>query len=93
MGQYKSSSICTKDGIVEVGKRYQYKEGEPSCLADIEIMEINLTGGFIMLKFKVLRTWNDMLEVGEICEAGFKDGESGYFNGMWRLFDAGTYQF
>lgn len=92
MGQYlRHSAICTKDGIVEVGKKYQYKEGEPLILCDVEIVEDKSDKKDITFTVKVLKTYNDGVEVGEIFDISANRKFTGYYSGMWRLFDADEY--
>lgn len=86
--KFDHNQVCTQNDEVEVGKCYQYKED--SWVADVKVLETENGQDGIRFKLKVLKCNYPTGETTFECWAAA--GHYAY-NGMWRLYDAGTYMF
>ena len=89
--KYSHNQICTKDDEIEVGKQYCYKEGFPTVIAEVIILEDNSNDEFIAFKVKVIKAFDDFPKAGEEFDISARRGKYAY-SGMWRLWDSGTYR-
>lgn len=79
--KYDHNQICTADSVVEVGGIYDFKEESTILRVKVVAKDHNNDG----IGFKLKK-----LDDGTEFNIWAKNGHYAY-NGMWRLYDAGTY--
>lgn len=84
--KFDHNQVQTQGDEVQVGECYQYKED--SWIADVRVLATRSDGEGIGFKLEVLQCNYPLGEPVFDCWAAL--GHYGY-NGMWRLYDAGTY--
>jgi hypothetical protein len=86
--KFEHNQVCTKDGIVEVGKSYQYKEEGSIFTVGVTGMRSDEAGiGFDLVVINVV-AGRPPVQKNFSCWAAH--GRYAY-SGMWRIYDAGKY--
>lgn len=87
--KFSHNQIVTKDGKIEVGKQYCYKEDW--MIVEVKIISNDSNKEFVGFTLEVVEVIADScFEVGEQFNITAIRGHYAY-NGMWRLWDSGEY--
>lgn len=81
---YKNNSIQTTNQEVKVGGKYQYREGDPELIANVEVIEDNSYESRLKFTFRVIECNYDVLQPGQVFRATLPHPET---NGRWTLSD------
>lgn len=85
--RYEHNQICTKDNEIVIGEIYDYEEDD--WIAEVKIIKDTSDKDGIGFDCKILRQ-NYKIDNEKIFNCWAANGHYGY-NGMWRLYDRGTY--
>ena len=88
--KYDHNQICTKDNEIEVGKQYCYKEDQ--FIAEVIVVKDTSNKDGIGFDLKTVKSnAPSLFKVDKVFDIWAASGHYAY-NGMWRLYDSGSYQ-
>jgi hypothetical protein len=80
--KYTHNQIQTDNNEIEIGRNYSYFEDSDKAIACVEILEDNSTDELISFKLKVIKSFNAVMQEGEIFNCSALHGNYSY-QGMW----------
>lgn len=81
---YENDGIQTTNQEVVVGGKYQYREGDPTLIVNVELVEDNSRETRLKFMFKVIECNLPVLSPGQIFGANLPHPQT---NGRWILKD------